>query len=106
MRSKDGSLVHHVARVQRGHRLEQHDVSLLLGYGQMVDTVRDNDELAGVHANVTIAEAHEKRTLQDQKQLILSFVVMPDEIALELHELDVEIVDLARDVRGPIGGDF
>jgi hypothetical protein len=43
-----------------------------------------------------------KRPFTIEEQLVLVLVVMPDELALELHELHVLAVQLADDLRVPM----
>ena len=38
----------------------------------------------------------------DEEQFVFGLVAMPDELAFELDQLEVRVVDLARDARMPI----
>src|SRR5262245_48362426 len=98
LRGRDRPLVAHVARVQRRGRLEEQDVSLLLGHRPVFDAPRDDQELARFQPDVPVAELHAEAAVHDQEQLVLALVVVPDERALELDELDLLAVQLADDL--------
>src|SRR5262245_63789017 len=69
----------------------------------MLDAARHDEELACVERHATIAKFHDEAAVDDEKQLVFVLVVMPHELALELHELDVLTVQLADDFRVPVG---
>jgi hypothetical protein len=56
-----------------------------------------------VQRHDAIAELHVEPAVHYEKQLVLGVVSMPDELALELDELDVLAVELADDLRVPAG---
>jgi hypothetical protein len=94
-----------VARVERGRRLEEKDVNFVLGNGPMLRAAWHDDELALVHGDRAVPELHVERALDDEEELIFGFVLMPDERALELDELDVLAIQLADDLGVPVGGE-
>ena len=98
----DRALIPHVARVQRRGRLEQEDVDLLVGYRAMLDAPGDDEELALLQPDFSIQEVHAEPALHDEEQFVLPIVLMPDELATELDELDVLPVQLANDLRAPV----
>src|SRR5262245_55298167 len=102
IRRSNGSLADDIARVQSRRRLEQHDVHFVLSDGAMLDSTRDYQELAFFERDVAIAEFHREAALHDEKELVLAFVMMPDEFAEELHQLYVLAVELANDLRIPV----
>jgi hypothetical protein len=70
----------------------------------VTNTTRDNEELAWMHvhgAAIRFGAADTEQTTEDQKHLVLVFMRMPGELALDLHHFDVLIVDLTDDSRGP-----
>src|SRR5262245_20971274 len=82
-----GSIRHDVSSIQRGRRLEQEHVDFLLRDRPMLDAARNDQELPRLERDVLIAELHREATVDDQEQLVLMLVVMPHELALELHQL-------------------
>jgi hypothetical protein len=64
----------------------------------VLDAARDDQELARLEPDVVaVREAHEQPALEDPEELVRVVVVVPDEVALELRELDLEVVDLRGD---------
>ena len=72
----------------------------------MLDAARHDQELARSSHTCAIAKVHPEPSLDDEEQLVLALVVMPDELALELHQLDVLAVQLADDARIPVVGEL
>src|SRR3546814_14256620 len=68
----------------------------------MFGAVGHDDELARFDDHVTIAKAHLHPSADDEEKLVLLFVMMPVELAGEFRQLDLEIVDVARDARIPV----
>lgn len=77
-------------------------MTLLLSHGLMLDAAWDDDELALADLNVTLAELHGEPAFDHEEQLILALVMVPYELALELDELDVGVIDLADDLGAPV----
>src|SRR2546427_711947 len=98
----DRALIADGARIESGLRLEQQDVGLLGSDGQVVDPMRHVHELAFIHPHVAVAELDKEPAFHDEKQLVLYVMVMPHELALDLDELHVGVVDLAHDLRAPM----
>ena len=88
-----------------------------IGFGEMFGAARDDDELAGSDNNfalghggscfvkvrsarmLRVAYPHAQRAFHDEKEFVLIFMVVPDEIALELDDFDVGVIQLADDAR-------
>jgi hypothetical protein len=68
-------------------------------------SARNHDELAGLDDNDPITKLHAESALQDEEELVLSVMGVPDELPLELGQLDVEVVDLRHDSRAPVLGE-
>src|SRR5207244_10638835 len=83
-------------------RLEQQHVGLLRSDGQVVDPTRHDHELAFVHPHVPVAELDQEPAFHHEKQLVLYVMVMPHELALDLDELHVAVVELTYDLRAPV----
>src|SRR5258706_12680109 len=98
----DGAFIADVSRIQRGSRFEQEHVGLFLGDRQMLNAVRDNDELARLDHEVGVSQLHPQTALHDQKQLVLALVMVPDELALELRELHEVVIHRADNLRTPL----
>ena len=60
------------------------------------------DEFAFFNPDVPIAEFHAESAFDDQKHFVLVFVVMEDELTLQLVQLDVLAVQFSSDVRLPV----
>jgi len=77
-------------------------VRFLFGDGEMFHASGDDDELALVQLDVSIPQPDQQLALDDQKQFVFGIVVMPDKLALEFCQLDVRIVEFARDAGMPL----
>ena len=91
-----------VSSVQRPRRLEQQHVDLFLGNGAVLHAPWYDHELPLLQPDVAVTILHAELPANDQKQLILLIVLVPDKLALELHEVDVLPVQLADDPRVPM----
>ncbi len=67
----------------------------------MVDPAGDDDELAWFEGHVPVAEMHDEPAAHHEEELVLVFVAVPDELARELHALDVGLINLADQLRLP-----
>src|SRR6266700_2784512 len=94
-----------IARIPGCCRLEDKDRGFLLGHRAVLDSPRHDDELARSELDLSVLELHPKSTAQSEEHLVFMFVVMPDERALELQQLDLLPVELADDLRPPVLGD-
>jgi hypothetical protein len=98
----DSAIAAHVSSVERRGRLGKKYVGLTCGHGLVFDPPRHDEELAFVEVDGSLAEVDGEASSEDQEELVLLFVVMPHELALELRELDVLAVQLADDPRAPL----
>src|SRR5690242_15091599 len=98
-------LRHHVAGVLRGDRLDEHHPALLCGHRIVAHPARHDDELAGPERDVAILELDAHRAPDDEEELVLSLVRVPDELALQPRDLDVLVVHSADHLRRPELGD-
>src|SRR5262249_28040870 len=97
-----GALISHVSGVQGRFGLKQDDLGFLFGERPVLHATRDDDEFAGADADFAVPQLHPHAALHDEKHLVLVVVMMPDELALELHELDQAVVHLADDLGLPL----
>ena len=76
---------------------------------EVLYTARNDDELAGLDEEFAFAailtHPHAQRAFDDIEQLVLSIVMVPDELALQLDQLDVGVVDLAYDLWAVVIGE-
>jgi len=105
-----GALVDDVAGVQGRGGFEQQEPAFFVGYGLVFHSARDDDELAFFDqfvmlAKVFIPEMHAEAAFDNQKHFVFMLVVMEDEFAFELIELDRLPVQLGSDVGLPVFGD-
>src|SRR5918911_3606994 len=82
------SFVLDVARVERGDRLEEHDVGFFFGNGAMLQPSRDDDELTLLDPLAVVLVLHPEAPFHDHEHLIFMIVMVPDKWALKFHELD------------------
>src|SRR3989442_1608056 len=101
----DGPLATDLSRVHGRLRLEEQDVHLLIGYGTMFRSPWDHRELTLQKGDRTVRQLDPEATLQHVEELVLPRMVVPDELALELHQFHVRIVQLGDDLRLPIVAD-
>ena len=71
----------------------------------MLDAAGHHDELARPHVPVATPELQAQPSLHDEEELVFPLVVVPDELAAELDELHVHVVDLAHDLGRPVIGE-
>ena len=88
-----------VARVWRPTRLDQEDVRLLARYGTMLHPARDDEELSLAELNVPVAQLDRQPPLEDEEEVVRVGVRVPDELALELPDLNLVVVVVADDPR-------
>ena len=104
-----GALALNVAGVERGLGFQQHHVSFLVGGRKVFDAARDDEELARVDDDfalgAVLVDSHPQRALHHEEQLIFIVMVMPHELALELHNLHIRVVQLAHDLRTVLIGE-
>ena len=106
----DSAIAAHVPSVQRCFRFQQQHVDFILGHRLVLHTARHDQELAFVEVDLPVtvfrvADHDLQPAFHHQEELVLILVVVPDELAFELGELDVLIVKLAHDFRTPIFGE-
>jgi len=111
-----GALVDHVAGIERGGGLKEHDPDVFFGDRAVFDEPGNNDEfalfdpfvaLAGtLVANPLFAELHAEAAFHYEEHFVFVFVVMPDKFGVGLDELDHLPVEFAGDVRFVVLGNF
>jgi hypothetical protein len=100
-----GHVAFDVASVECCLRLKHDELAFLVGMGLMLDTLRDNEHLAFLQADLLVSQVDTKKAIIHDKELVGLFVLVPDEISLKLHNLDQVIVDLPDDFWRPVFGE-
>src|SRR5436190_10612361 len=98
----DGTVVPHIAGVQRRGRLEEEYLDFLVCDRPMFDPARNDDQIAGPEIDRAITELHAKMTAMHEKELVLVLVMMPNEGALKLRELYLLTIELPDDLGLPV----
>jgi hypothetical protein len=86
-----------VARVRRPVRLDQEDVRLFIGDRAVLDAARDDEEVSLAELDVPVAQLDRQPPLEDEKEIVGLGVRVPDELALDLADLDLVVVVVADD---------
>tara|TARA_B100000809_G_scaffold26820_1_gene23426 strand:- start:483 stop:821 length:339 start_codon:yes stop_codon:yes gene_type:complete len=75
-----------------------------LGFGDRLvfHSPGNDEELAFVEFDDPIAKMYRQVAVEDQEELVLSLVMVPDELTFELGELDVLAIELADDTGAPM----
>ena len=66
--------------MEGGLGLEKEDVGFLVGDREVVDAGGDDDEFAGLEAEVAVAEVDQEAAPDDEEELVLGVVAVPDEL--------------------------
>jgi hypothetical protein len=79
----------------------------LVGQGErtVLRALRHHDELPRAHLPIAVTELHAEPPRHHEKELVLPLVLVPHELAGELDELDVHVIDLADYLRRPAVGE-
>ena len=70
----------------------------------MLDSSRNDDELALFQQYGLIAKLDAKTSFHHQKQFIFVFMMVPNELTFELGQFDQLTIEFARDVGFPVLG--
>ena len=76
-------------------------MNLFFGDGKMLYPVRNNYELSLFNLKIAIPETNQQTAFDDKKKLVFGFVMVPHELAFELHQLYKGIIYLAGNLRAP-----
>ncbi len=71
----------------------------------MFHTSRDDQKLAFMQLDGTVAEFDPKISFPDEKKFVLAVVMMPDKFAFEFDELNLLPVQFRNDLRTPMIGE-
>jgi len=79
-----------------GHtaRLDQQQLDLALGIGLVGDALGHDEHLARADAHRAVAKVDAQLALDHHEGLVGLLVIVPDEITLQLHDLELVVVHL------------
>src|SRR2546425_7858652 len=99
----DCSLIHYVPGIERRLGLDEYDMHLIRQrLGAVFDTAGHDDELPRPEIAVPIAQLHPEPALDHAEEFVFPFMVVPDELSPELHDLDVRVIQVAHNFRRPV----
>src|SRR4026208_2551545 len=94
-----------IAGIDHAARLDQQDPTLV-GRGRLVlDAPGDHEHLPRPQVHRAITQLDPHAAVQHDEDLAGVGVAMPDELPLDLHELELIVVHLGHDLRGPVVGE-
>src|SRR5262249_58319161 len=82
------TLVLDITGIQRSGRLEQEKPALFVGDRLVLDSARDDDEFSFFDPLVVIAKLHAEAALHHHDKLVFIVMMMQDELAFKLVELE------------------
>ena len=89
------------AGVQHAARFDDHQLHFFFGVGLVLDAFRDDEHFSGAEGDAAVAEVDAELAFDDEEGFVSRRVVVPDELALELLDLELVVVHLGDDFRGP-----
>jgi hypothetical protein len=101
-----GTFVFDVAGVQRGGGLEEHDPAFFFGYWTMLHAAGHDDELADFDPLVAVAKFHAEAAFDYEEHFVFILVVVKDEWAVKLDELDLLSIELGGNAGLVVVSDF
>ncbi len=91
-----------ITGIQCGLWLEKDDMCFLLRNRKVLHAFWHNDKFSLIQMHISIPKLKQKLSFHNHEHLILMFMVMPDELPLQLGELHMHIIDFPRYFRAPI----
>ena len=73
-----------VAGVEDAAGFDEEEVDFVGGEGLVLDSFGDDEHLAGVEVDGTVAEVDAEMAVEDEEGLVGVLVVVPDEVSVEL----------------------
>jgi hypothetical protein len=83
-------------------RLDEQCVHLSVSERAVLDASGNHEKLSGIELDVAVSQLDRQPTVDNQEQLISVVVGMPDELALELDDLDLVVVKPRHRLRRPV----
>jgi hypothetical protein len=75
------------------------------GTRAVLDAARDNEHFAGAEGDDAVGELNVQRALEDEEEVVGVVMLVPDELALNFHDHDVEVIQLRDRARRPVVGE-
>src|SRR5580704_3015731 len=97
-----GALAAGMAGVGHATRLDQQKFDLLFGARLVLNAFRHDEHLADGDANRAITKIDPQDTVEHNEGLVSVLVIVPNEIALQLHDLELIVVHFGNDFRLPL----
>ena len=91
-----------VAGVDRSGRFDEQRPAFLFGARPVLDSLRNDDHLPGAQHDGAVAEVDGHLAVQHDEDLAGVGMLVPDELALQLGQLEVKLVHLGHELRGPL----
>ena len=91
-------LVLEVAGVDGVARLDDQDVGLVLRSRAVLHASRHDEELALVQHDVSVSELEREPPFEYEEELVRLVVLVPDELALDLSDVDLVVVQVRDDL--------
>jgi len=91
-----------VTRVSDALGLYQHEMHFVTRHGPVLDALWYDDELTRTERDLAIAELDGEVALDHDEKLVFIFVLMPDELTLNLGQFDLAVVQIRHDFRIPL----
>jgi hypothetical protein len=95
-------LVYDIACVARLCGLKYQNLGFSVGHRAMLDTTRDNTQLATPQSQTAVAEFDSHLATPNQEHLVLVLVMMPGKVSSKLHKLDLLPIQPGDDLRSPM----
>ena len=76
-------------------------MGFFLRHRLVIDATRNDEELALFECDHSVPQMNAQLAREDEKELVLTLVVMPDKLTFEFRELDVLAIELTYDAGTP-----
>src|SRR6267142_3139696 len=91
-----------VAGVRGAGRLDEHHPALARRLRLVLDAAGDDVHLTGLQRHLAVAQVDGQLPVHHDEDLVGLGVLVPDELALDLHDLEMVVVHLGDDLRRPL----
>src|SRR5262249_44617631 len=88
--------------VQNAARLDEHELHFAFGGGLVLDAFRHDEHFSCRHVDMPVPEVDAQRPLDHQECFVRFGMLVPDEVALNLDDLELVVVHLGDDFWTPL----
>src|SRR5262249_35465565 len=81
--------------IEHAARLDQEQLDLVLGVRFVLHSLRNDEHLSRPDMHRAVAKIDPQIPFDDDERLVSVFVIMPDEVSLQLHHLELVIIHLS-----------